>query len=160
MSWACRRALGACGSYDRGFCDRLRYPSEVALVRVDPVNTALVVACISGVVALASVGLSAWTQLQVTKRQKQGRAEERRSAHQRGSKRRQALPGSPRRQEDDRQVTADGPAVLAEGSVGALCPGTLPAGTNSSSLFMPHWTNSIRTALRAMHLATTTSPGS
>jgi hypothetical protein len=44
------------------------------------VNTALVVACISGVVALASVGLSAWTQLQVTKRERQGRAEERRSA--------------------------------------------------------------------------------
>jgi len=43
------------------------------------VNTALVVACISGVVALASVGLSAWTQLQVTKRERQGRAEERRS---------------------------------------------------------------------------------
>ena len=42
-------------------------------------NTALVVACISGVVALASVGLSAWTQLQVTKRERQGRAEERRS---------------------------------------------------------------------------------
>jgi hypothetical protein len=51
----------------------------VALVRVDPVNTALVVACISGVVALASAGLSAWTQLQVTKRERQGRAEERRS---------------------------------------------------------------------------------
>jgi hypothetical protein len=43
------------------------------------VNTALVVACISGVVALASVGLSAWTQLQVTKREGQDQAEERRS---------------------------------------------------------------------------------
>lgn len=60
-------------------CDRLHYLSEVALARVDPVNTALVVALISGVVALASVGLSAWTQLQVTKRERQRRAEERRS---------------------------------------------------------------------------------
>jgi hypothetical protein len=43
------------------------------------VNTALVVACISGVVALASAGLSAWTQQQVMKQEKQGRPEERRS---------------------------------------------------------------------------------
>lgn len=42
-------------------------------------NTALVVACISGVVALASAGLSAWTQFQVTKRERQDQAEERRS---------------------------------------------------------------------------------
>lgn len=42
-------------------------------------NTALVVACISGVVALASAGLSAWTQQQVMKQEKQGRPEERRS---------------------------------------------------------------------------------
>ena len=42
-------------------------------------NTALVVACISGVVALASAGLSAWTQQQVMKQAKQGRAEDRRS---------------------------------------------------------------------------------
>jgi hypothetical protein len=43
------------------------------------VNTALVVACISGVAALASAGLSAWTQQRVMKQEKQGRAEERRS---------------------------------------------------------------------------------
>jgi hypothetical protein len=43
------------------------------------VDTALVVACISGLVALVSVAFSGWTQLQVTKREKEGRAEERRS---------------------------------------------------------------------------------
>jgi hypothetical protein len=43
------------------------------------VNSALVVACISGVVALASAGLSVCTQLRVTKRERQSRAEERRS---------------------------------------------------------------------------------
>ena len=42
-------------------------------------NTALIVACISGVIALATAGFSAWTQLQVTKLERQGRAEERRS---------------------------------------------------------------------------------
>lgn len=36
-------------------------------------DTALIVACISGVVALTSVGLSGWTQLQVTKREGQGK---------------------------------------------------------------------------------------
>jgi hypothetical protein len=44
------------------------------------VNTALVVACISAAVALGSAALSGWTQLQVTKREREGRAEERRSA--------------------------------------------------------------------------------
>jgi hypothetical protein len=58
---------------------QLHYSSEVALARVDPVDAALVVACISGVVAFASAGLSAWTQLQVTEREREGRAEERRS---------------------------------------------------------------------------------
>jgi hypothetical protein len=43
------------------------------------VNTALVVACISGLVALVSAGFSAWTQLHVTKQERQGKAEERRS---------------------------------------------------------------------------------
>jgi len=42
-------------------------------------DTALVVAIISGVVALASAALSGWTQLQVTKREREGRAEEHRS---------------------------------------------------------------------------------
>ena len=42
-------------------------------------DTALVVACISGAVALASVGLSAWTQRQVAKRERQSKEEERRS---------------------------------------------------------------------------------
>ncbi len=42
-------------------------------------NTALVVACISGVVALASAAVSGWTQLQVAKLERQSRAEERRS---------------------------------------------------------------------------------
>jgi hypothetical protein len=46
---------------------------------VDPVNTALVVACISGVVALASAGFSGWTQLHLKKQEREGRAEERRS---------------------------------------------------------------------------------
>jgi hypothetical protein len=44
------------------------------------VNTALVVAIISGVVALVSVGFSAWTQLQVATREREGKAEDRRSA--------------------------------------------------------------------------------
>jgi hypothetical protein len=43
------------------------------------VNTALVVAIISGVVALVSAGFSAWTQLRVAKLERQGKAEERRS---------------------------------------------------------------------------------
>jgi hypothetical protein len=43
------------------------------------VDTALVVACISAVVALVSAAFSGWTQLQVAKREKEGRAEERRS---------------------------------------------------------------------------------
>jgi hypothetical protein len=43
------------------------------------VDTALVVACISGVVALASAVLSGWTRLQVAKLEREGRAEERRS---------------------------------------------------------------------------------
>lgn len=42
-------------------------------------DTALVVACISAVVALVSAAFSGWTQLQVAKREKEGRAEERRS---------------------------------------------------------------------------------
>lgn len=42
-------------------------------------DTALVVACISAVVALASAAFSGWTQLQVTKREREARAEERRS---------------------------------------------------------------------------------
>lgn len=42
-------------------------------------DTALVVACISGTVALASAGFSGWTQLQVTKRERQSKEEERRS---------------------------------------------------------------------------------
>jgi hypothetical protein len=43
------------------------------------VDIALVVAGISGAVALVSAALSVWTQLQVTKREREGRAEERRS---------------------------------------------------------------------------------
>jgi len=43
------------------------------------VDTALVVACISAVVALASAAFSGWTQLQVSKREKESRLEERRS---------------------------------------------------------------------------------
>jgi hypothetical protein len=43
------------------------------------VDPALVVACISGAVAAASAALSAWTRLEVAKRESQGRAEERRS---------------------------------------------------------------------------------
>jgi hypothetical protein len=43
------------------------------------VDTALVVACISGVVVLVSAAFSGWTQLQVTKQEREGRAEERRS---------------------------------------------------------------------------------
>jgi hypothetical protein len=43
------------------------------------VDTALVIACISGAVALASAGFSGWTQLQVTKRERQSKEEERRS---------------------------------------------------------------------------------
>ena len=42
-------------------------------------NTALVVACISGAVALVSAGFSGWTQLHLTKRERQSREEERRS---------------------------------------------------------------------------------
>jgi len=53
--------------------------TPTAADRVDSVNTALVVACISGVVALVSVAFSGWTQLQVTKREREGRTEERRS---------------------------------------------------------------------------------
>jgi hypothetical protein len=44
------------------------------------VDTALVIACISGAVALVSAVLSGWTQLQVTKREREGKTEERRSA--------------------------------------------------------------------------------
>jgi hypothetical protein len=44
------------------------------------VNTALVVAIISGVVALVSAGFSAWTQLRVAKWESEGKAEDRRSA--------------------------------------------------------------------------------
>jgi len=43
------------------------------------VDTALVVACISGLVALASAAFSGWTQIQVSKREKASREEERRS---------------------------------------------------------------------------------
>jgi hypothetical protein len=43
------------------------------------VDTALVVACISAVVALASAAFSGWTQLQVSKRERESRIEERRS---------------------------------------------------------------------------------
>jgi len=43
------------------------------------VDTALIIACISGAVALASVGLSTWTQLQVMRRQRESKEEERRS---------------------------------------------------------------------------------
>jgi hypothetical protein len=43
------------------------------------VDTALVVACISAVVALVSAAFSGWTQLQVAKREKEVRSEERRS---------------------------------------------------------------------------------
>jgi hypothetical protein len=43
------------------------------------VDTALVVACISGVVALASAVFSGWTQLHVKKLERQGKEEERRS---------------------------------------------------------------------------------
>src|SRR5690349_15659098 len=42
-------------------------------------NTALVVACISGVVALASAAFAGWTRLEVAKQERKGRAEERRS---------------------------------------------------------------------------------
>ena len=42
-------------------------------------DTALVVACISGAVALASATFSGWTQLQVTKRERESKEEERRS---------------------------------------------------------------------------------
>src|SRR5215472_8507508 len=42
-------------------------------------NTALVVAIISAVVALVSAAFSGWTQLQVAKREREGKAEERRS---------------------------------------------------------------------------------
>jgi len=52
---------------------------DAAPGRVEPVDTALVVACISGVVALASAAFSGWTQLQVTQREKESKAEERRS---------------------------------------------------------------------------------
>jgi hypothetical protein len=43
------------------------------------VDAALVVACISGVVALGSAAFTGWTQLHVTKQEREGRAEERRS---------------------------------------------------------------------------------
>jgi hypothetical protein len=43
------------------------------------VDTALVVACISAVVALASAAFSGWTQLLVSKRERESRLEERRS---------------------------------------------------------------------------------
>jgi hypothetical protein len=43
------------------------------------VDTALVVACISGLVALASAAFSGWTQIQMSKREKASREEERRS---------------------------------------------------------------------------------
>jgi hypothetical protein len=43
------------------------------------VDTALIVACISGAVALASAGFSGWTQLQLSQRERQGKQEERRS---------------------------------------------------------------------------------
>jgi len=43
------------------------------------VDTALVVACISAAVALASAAFSGWTQLQVSKRERESRLEERRS---------------------------------------------------------------------------------
>ena len=42
-------------------------------------DTALVVACISGLVALASAAFSGWTQIQVSKRERVSREEERRS---------------------------------------------------------------------------------
>ena len=42
-------------------------------------DTALVVACISAVVALVSAAFSGWTQLQVAKREKEVRSEKRRS---------------------------------------------------------------------------------
>lgn len=42
-------------------------------------DTALIVASISGVVALATAAFAGWSQLQVTKREKEARAEERRS---------------------------------------------------------------------------------
>ena len=42
-------------------------------------DTALVVACISGLVALASAAFSGWTQIQVSKRERVSRDEERRS---------------------------------------------------------------------------------
>ncbi len=54
-------------------------PGETVLDRVGEVDTALVVACIAGGVALVSATFSGWTQLQVTKREREGRAEERRS---------------------------------------------------------------------------------
>jgi hypothetical protein len=43
------------------------------------VDTALVVACISGLVALASAAFTGWTQIQVSKRERESREEERRS---------------------------------------------------------------------------------
>lgn len=42
-------------------------------------DTALVIACISALVALVSAAFSGWTQLQIAKREREGRAEERRS---------------------------------------------------------------------------------
>ena len=42
-------------------------------------DTALVVACISGAVALGSAGLSGWTQLKVVRLQARSKEEERRS---------------------------------------------------------------------------------
>ena len=53
-------------------------PAGTAPDKVEPVDTALVVAIISAVVALASAAFSGWTQLQVARREREGRAEERR----------------------------------------------------------------------------------
>jgi hypothetical protein len=47
--------------------------------RVGPVDTALVVACISGVVALASAVFTGWTQLQVSQRERESKEAERHS---------------------------------------------------------------------------------
>jgi hypothetical protein len=55
------------------------HPGEIASDSVGLVDTALVVACIAGGVALVSAALSGWTQLQVTNRERESKAEERRS---------------------------------------------------------------------------------
>lgn len=52
---------------------------EAAPVRFGRVDTALVIACISGVVALATAGYSGWIQLRVKKLERQNKEEERRS---------------------------------------------------------------------------------